>query len=107
MYETFERRWQLPVYFQLQWKDIVTKVEDALESRSLSTSVSKGNSEGSNEVEFMMAQSLAVWKAINRCWSAEVFIPDLAHRFWRLTLQVSFLLLCCIAAETPEACETV
>ncbi len=25
---------------------------------------------------FLMAESLAVWKAISRCWSADVFIPD-------------------------------
>jgi hypothetical protein len=29
-YAAFERRWQLPVYFQLRWKDIVGKVEDVL-----------------------------------------------------------------------------
>lgn len=27
---SFERRWQLPVYFQLRWKEIVTRLEDAL-----------------------------------------------------------------------------
>ena len=26
----FERRWQLPVYFQLRWKEIVTKLEENL-----------------------------------------------------------------------------
>jgi conserved oligomeric Golgi complex subunit 2 len=26
----FERRWQLPVYFQLRWKEIVVKLEDVL-----------------------------------------------------------------------------
>ena len=29
-YVAFERRWQLPVYFQLRWKEIVGKLEDNL-----------------------------------------------------------------------------
>jgi conserved oligomeric Golgi complex subunit 2 len=33
VYLTFQRRWQLPVYFQLRWKDIVGKLEDALSSK--------------------------------------------------------------------------
>jgi hypothetical protein len=31
----FERRWQLPVYFQLRWKDIVTRLEDSLSTSKL------------------------------------------------------------------------
>lgn len=31
----FQRRWQLPVYFQLLWKDAVTKLEETLSSRIL------------------------------------------------------------------------
>ena len=30
VYASFERRWQLPIYFQLRWKEIVTKLEDTL-----------------------------------------------------------------------------
>lgn len=30
VYSMFEKRWQLPVYFQMRWKEIVSKVEDAL-----------------------------------------------------------------------------
>ena len=29
-YVTFERCWQLPVYFQLRWKEIVGKLEESL-----------------------------------------------------------------------------
>lgn len=27
---SFNKRWQLPIYFQLRWKDIVGKLEDSL-----------------------------------------------------------------------------
>jgi conserved oligomeric Golgi complex subunit 2 len=30
IYATFERRWQLPVYFQLRWKEIVGDLEMSL-----------------------------------------------------------------------------
>lgn len=40
--------------------------------------------------DFTTSQARAVWEAISACWSAEIYIPDLSHRFWRLTLQVSF-----------------
>ena len=30
IYATFERRWQLPVYFQLRWREIVTDLEAVL-----------------------------------------------------------------------------
>ena len=32
---SLERRWQLPVYFQLRWKEIVTRLEDTLSMRKL------------------------------------------------------------------------
>ena len=40
----FERRWQLPVYFQLRWKDIVTHLEDSLSTSKLEpeSSLKKG-----------------------------------------------------------------
>src|SRR6266511_3375120 len=30
VYASFERRWQLPVYFQLRWKEIIGAMEDTL-----------------------------------------------------------------------------
>ena len=30
VYSAFEQRWQLSVYFQMRWKEIVGKLEDAL-----------------------------------------------------------------------------
>jgi hypothetical protein len=30
VFTSFNKRWQLPIYFQLRWKDIVGKLEDSL-----------------------------------------------------------------------------
>ncbi|PIL35979.1 hypothetical protein GSI_01639 [Ganoderma sinense ZZ0214-1] len=35
VFTSFERRWQLPVYFQLRWKEIVAKLEDTLATTKL------------------------------------------------------------------------
>jgi hypothetical protein len=35
LYHEFDRRWQLPVYFQLRWKEIVVDAEDALNELSI------------------------------------------------------------------------
>ncbi|KAJ7045566.1 COG complex component [Mycena alexandri] len=82
VYTSFERRWQLPVYFQLRWKEIVGKVEDVLSVPRVELSPT------TDKHSFVTTQAAAVWVAISACWSAEVFIPELSHRFWRLTLQL-------------------
>jgi hypothetical protein len=35
-----------------------------------------------------MAASEAVYRAIYTCWNEDVFLQELAGRFWKLTLQV-------------------
>ncbi|KAL6300485.1 COG complex component [Sparassis latifolia] len=80
VYATFERRWQLPVYFQLRWKEIVTKLEESLAT----TRLERVN----NKEPFMTLQATAIWDAISTCWSAEVYIPELSYRFWKFTLQL-------------------
>ena len=42
VYTAFERRWQLPVYFQLRWKEIVTKLEEPLVVTKIERTGSKG-----------------------------------------------------------------
>ncbi|KAF5370825.1 hypothetical protein D9758_001986 [Tetrapyrgos nigripes] len=81
VYIAFEKRWQLPVYFQMRWKEIVTKVEETLGPQvELCPKIEKNN--------FVTIQGSAAWIAISACWSAEIYMPELSHRFWRLTLQL-------------------
>ncbi|KAJ7084431.1 COG complex component [Mycena belliarum] len=82
IYSAFERRWQLPVYFQMRWKEIVGKLEDALSAPRVELTATN------EKHSFATVQATAVWVAISACWSAEVFISELSHRFWRLTLQL-------------------
>ena len=81
-YVTFTKRFQLPVYYQLRFKEIATSVERALDV---------GSASGGGDV-FVMSESDAVWRGISTCWSNDVWLEELAGRFWRLTLQVSSVL---------------
>ncbi|RXW24973.1 hypothetical protein EST38_g882 [Candolleomyces aberdarensis] len=81
-YTIFEKRWQLPVYFQLRWKEIVGKLEESFAKPKLDVALSK------DIRPFASSQASAVWIAISACWSAQIFIPELCSRFWKLTLQI-------------------
>ncbi|TFK21980.1 COG complex component [Coprinopsis marcescibilis] len=81
-YKIFERRWQLPVYYQLRWKEIVGKLEGSLSTQKLEPVYSKDLS------PFVTSQAASAWISISACWSSQVFIPELCSRFWRLTLQI-------------------
>ncbi|KAG2146390.1 oligomeric golgi complex component, COG2-domain-containing protein [Suillus bovinus] len=85
VFTAFQRRWQLDVYFQLRWKEVVPKLEETLSSRILDPDA-PNFTPGRNV--FVTAQAADVFTAIASCWSAEVYIPDLAHRFWKFTLQL-------------------
>ncbi|KAH9032950.1 hypothetical protein EDB84DRAFT_1489668 [Lactarius hengduanensis] len=65
---SFERRWQLPVYFQLRRKISLKKAEIT---------------------PFVMSSTAAVWSAMTTCWDRNVFVPQLAHRFWKFMLVLS------------------
>lgn len=85
VFTAFQRRWQLSVYFQLRWKEVITKLEETLSSRILDPEA-PNFTPGRNG--FVTAQAAEIFTAIASCWSAEGYIPDLAHRFWKFTLQL-------------------
>ena len=92
---TLLKRFQLAVYFQLRLKEAVTLIERAFEMGSASgggakDATSSASSVGEDVEEgFVMSESEAVWKALERCWDDDVWLVELAGRFWKLTLQVS------------------
>ncbi|KAG9017709.1 hypothetical protein FRB90_000194 [Tulasnella sp. 427] len=105
IYNAFQRRWQLPVYFQLRWKEIVGTLEDTLANPHLQGAESI-------QADFATSQAAAFYTAIQACWGSGVFIPELAHRFWRLTLQLlsryrSWLDLNLPPREQPPAAASV
>ncbi|BGP46800.1 hypothetical protein JCM10450v2_002648 [Rhodotorula kratochvilovae] len=78
-YTSLLKRFQLPVYFQLRLKDAVTSIERAFDV---------GSASGGGSEWWVMSESEAVFRALKRCWDDEVWLEELAGRFWRLTLQI-------------------
>ena len=100
-YVSFERRWQLPVYFQLRWKEIVGKLEDTLNTApriSTGTPLHSAEVHSYPHVDIVLdvdaqqgsPQAQGVIEAVRTCWQEDVYLDELGHRFWRLTLQIIF-----------------
>ncbi|XP_041420397.1 conserved oligomeric Golgi complex subunit 2 isoform X2 [Xenopus laevis] len=78
-YHSFNNKWNLPVYFQLRFKEIAGNLETAL---------LHGHEEAPAETKYRLRATNVLWSCLASCWSNEVFLPKLAHRFWKLTLQM-------------------
>lgn len=109
----FERRWQLPVYFQLRWKEIVGKLEDTLNTASrISIGTPLYPTEVYNcpyadvlsdvDVQQGSPQAQGVVEAIRTCWQDDVYLDELGHRFWRLTLQIIYRYKNWLDAALPQ-----
>ena len=74
--KTFMDKWSLPVYYQVRFLEIATPVESCFALPVHTESSENG---------FRLNMTAIVWSAIERCWSYEVCLPELVHRFWKLT----------------------
>lgn len=77
-YTSFHNKWNLPVYFQLRYKEIAGRLEAAF---------SEGLAVAAGSV-FHLQVSEVLWSCLAKCWSDKVYVPPLAHRLWKLTLQL-------------------
>nr|XP_003940815.2 conserved oligomeric Golgi complex subunit 2 [Saimiri boliviensis boliviensis] len=78
-YHSFNNKWNLPVYFQIRFREIAGSLEAAL------TDVVE---DAPAESPYCLLASHRTWSSLRRCWSDEMFLPLLVHRLWRLTLQI-------------------
>ncbi|KAJ8787333.1 hypothetical protein J1605_005738 [Eschrichtius robustus] len=78
-YHSFNNKWNLPVYFQIRFREIAGSLEAAL------TDVLEDAPAGSS---YCLLASHRTWSSLQRCWSDQMFLPSLVHRLWRLTLQI-------------------
>ncbi|CAH2249931.1 conserved oligomeric Golgi complex subunit 2 isoform X1 [Pelobates cultripes] len=78
-YHSFNNKWNLPVYFQIRFKEIAGSLESAL---------SAGLEDAPAGSKYCLRASHVLSKCLTECWSDHIFIPLLAHRFWKLTLQM-------------------
>ncbi|XP_025050633.1 conserved oligomeric Golgi complex subunit 2 isoform X2 [Alligator sinensis] len=78
-YHSFNNKWNLPVYFQIRFREIAGALEAAL-SDSLE--------EAPAESSYCLLATHMVWVSLLKCWSDQIFLPLLTHRLWKLTLQI-------------------
>ncbi|GAA98396.1 hypothetical protein E5Q_05082 [Mixia osmundae IAM 14324] len=78
----FSKRWQLPVYFQLRFREVVGRAEEVLESKDHTPFKTSANR------NFMLPATEAIHRAIWTLWQPEIYLAELGHRFWSVTLQL-------------------
>uniref|UniRef100_A0A182Q215 Conserved oligomeric Golgi complex subunit 2 n=1 Tax=Anopheles farauti TaxID=69004 RepID=A0A182Q215_9DIPT len=82
-YRSFQLRWNLPVYFQIRFQEIGSGLE-----ASCSETTTKQLTQTISASQFNVAQFSAALTAISKCWQEGIFLPQLFHRFLKLTLQI-------------------
>ncbi|KAG7298108.1 hypothetical protein JYU34_018877 [Plutella xylostella] len=80
-YKSFQKRWNLPVYFQIRFQEIAGSFEATLQTNPTT---------GSTNLDFILKETEACWRAMEECWSQGIYIEAIAHKFWKLTLQLIF-----------------
>ncbi|XP_062852331.1 conserved oligomeric Golgi complex subunit 2 [Trichomycterus rosablanca] len=78
-YQSFHNKWNLPVYFQLRNREIAGCLENA---------IADGLQAAPAENRYRLRVTEVLWSCVCRCWAERVYLSPLAHRFWKLTLQL-------------------
>ncbi|XP_072912679.1 conserved oligomeric Golgi complex subunit 2 [Hemitrygon akajei] len=78
-YQSFHGKWNLSVYYQIRFKEIAGNLE---------ASLSEGLKEAPDGSEFRLQVTCILWQNLMKCWDDRVYLPPLAHRFWKMTLQL-------------------
>ncbi|XP_062561068.1 conserved oligomeric Golgi complex subunit 2 [Armigeres subalbatus] len=84
-YKSFQVRWNLPVYFQIRFQEIGSNLEKAC-SRELDAA--KFSTEQISASQFNLVQFSIALTCISNCWQDGIYLPQLFHRFFKLTLQL-------------------
>ncbi|KAL4237416.1 Conserved oligomeric Golgi complex subunit 2 [Mactra antiquata] len=78
-YHTFINKWSLPVYFQIRFQEIAGGFESSLFT-AFNNSPAKS--------EFNLYSTHELWSCLHHCWNEEIYLTPLAHRFWKLNMQI-------------------
>lgn len=78
-YGTHMKRWNLPIYFQICFNEIVLEYEKVL-ARKFDMF--------SNSNDFKLLATDSAYKSISHCLSDTIYIPQVVHKFWKLILQI-------------------
>lgn len=75
------KRFNLPVYFEIRFQQIVTRLEEEILT-------CQSVYETSNEARFKIKITTEIWKTIKRCFESDTFLILLADQFLKLSMLV-------------------
>lgn len=75
---SFMERWNLPVYFQIRFQEIVRNIEMAYVNENWNAI----------KQDWKLVASETTWNSLNRCWEPGIYLIPIAHKFWKLSLQI-------------------
>ncbi|KAJ7342235.1 hypothetical protein JRQ81_009796 [Phrynocephalus forsythii] len=78
-YQNFNDKWNLPVYFQIRFREIAGTFEATL---------SNDLEEAPAGSSYRLLATHMAWTSLEKCWSPHIFLTLLAHRLWKLSLQI-------------------
>ncbi|XP_014468152.1 PREDICTED: conserved oligomeric Golgi complex subunit 2 [Dinoponera quadriceps] len=86
-YKSFLKKWNLPVYFQIRFQEIAGIVEAVL-AEIVSPDSVKGNLASLTQKDFSLHATCVIWDNLLRIWADDIYLYQLFHRFWKLSLQI-------------------
>lgn len=96
------KRFNLPVYFEIRFQQIVTKLEEEFLVNPFVTENSSQQENG-----FNLKITSEIWKSINRCFSADVFLELLSDQFLKLSMLILTRYLTWLDSCIPVSINTV
>lgn len=82
--EDFRRKWNLNIYFQIRYKDLVAEYEEVL---TMPMAVPTFDAYKTGELErTLLVATQRTLRMLSFCWSEKCYLPTLAPKFWKLSL---------------------
>lgn len=87
IYTTFMDKWSFSVYFQLRMKQVTDKIDNVFSSVSINSSDNLVIFEQDTD-QLKFQQSYTLLLALDFCWRESIFLNELTHKFWELSLKL-------------------
>jgi len=93
-WKAFKNKWQLAVYAQIRTKEMILAIEDGLlnglkppDPTPIITPAPSSNGQDPHcKSPYLLKGSATIDHVLHSIWQDDIFLTDLTHRFWRLTL---------------------
>eukprot|EP01114_Cavostelium_apophysatum_P023937 TRINITY_DN9192_c0_g1_i1.p1 TRINITY_DN9192_c0_g1~~TRINITY_DN9192_c0_g1_i1.p1 ORF type:complete len:750 (+),score=180.22 TRINITY_DN9192_c0_g1_i1:104-2353(+) len=85
-YQEFYKRWNgsLPIYFQLRFQKIASKLEASFLEQQLPLTTDKDQKKD----DFILKSATELYDCLHKCWSPDIFLQPLSHRMLKLSVQL-------------------